>query len=319
MSPNRRRFVLAAILAIAITALAACGSDNKPAAAPESSPVPTPIPTDGITVDPRTDPAGFIASLPDDEAECAASAVGGDEVFLELVSSEEPWLVGVSDAELQVMGECFSDNTMRRVLVGQLELQAGGLTDETRACVSEHAAGINFAMMVSEEVVDPAPLASMMQAMFCLNAQERAAAQAYASGILDTEGAPIDALECAAVRMGGIDAFVEATAMFSDTAEFQEMPDLSGYGELMAAMIECGVVPEEEFEGLGLTAQQMVCLSRELDPRVWGLLITVGADPSFFDEATLQAIPQIFSDCGVDFESFMDRSYMGEEGMNEQY
>lgn len=153
MSLKKNRLAFAILALFAMTVLAACAT-SKPAstATPVPTATPTPVPVESIDIDPTVDPEGFLAALPSAEVDCAASAVGGMNMLIELISFEEGIRADISDPKLKVLASCMSDDTMRQVVVGQLKLETGGLSASTTACVAGHTDGIDFASMFSGKI-----------------------------------------------------------------------------------------------------------------------------------------------------------------------
>ncbi|MDA0232464.1 MAG: hypothetical protein O3B04_06090 [Chloroflexi bacterium] len=185
MSLKKNRLAVALISIAAVTALAACASAKAPA--PTNTPVPTatPVPVLAISIDPQTDPAGFLAALPAAEVDCASSAVGGIDELTELVSLSEDNTEGISRTQLSVLGSCISNSTVQRVVLGQLELETGGLSAETTACVTRYTDGIDFAGLFSGQVIGQDTVVSTLQALFCLSPAERKALESGDQSIIE--------------------------------------------------------------------------------------------------------------------------------------
>lgn len=263
MLTRGNRIILIVIAAFAVTALAACGtSSSSPTTTPEPSPTVTPVPVSAsITIDPEADPTGFLNALPQTEVQCAASAVGGQENLIRLVSRVDGNTDGISDQQLNIMASCVSDETVASIAIGQLELQAGTLSFTTKACVSRHIAEIDFSYFFDDSDIDANSTVASLQAIFCLTADERIALETSDLDLFDFgEIGGIAALECSIDAAGptGLQDYAEFTS-----GESSENAALAS--RFIPILIECGVMTDSDFEDTGITATQIACLFNELD------------------------------------------------------
>ena len=215
------RTALFAAVSIAMIAAIACGTDDSPdgpvAAAPE--PTATPVPTvssEPITADPNDDPAAFIAALPDAERQCLVDTLG-EATFGNLLAGQD-----ATAEDGKAILACVSDNTIQRVIVGQIIGQGGiELSDATLACIDDRLSTVDYhsiGSMFFDDALDVDGLSaddldteliaeaalSLFPAIFCLNDDERAALGSGGSGDAGEDdffsglltGTTIDALEC---------------------------------------------------------------------------------------------------------------------------
>ena len=208
------RGVVIAAVAVAMVAAIACGSDDTstesqaPAAGPTAAPLPT-VSSEPITADPDDDTAAFIAALPESERQCLVDTLG-EAVFGNLLDGEAP-----SEEDGTAILGCLSNDTIKRVIVGQVIGQGGiELSDVTLACIDDRLSTVDVLSLGSfffddsgdggedlntEQIAEVA--LSLFPAIFCLNDEERAGlgstesdGDSFFSGVLT--GSAIDALEC---------------------------------------------------------------------------------------------------------------------------
>ena len=182
---TRRIVPLLASLAVCL-AVTACGeseavSPATPAEAPSLEP---------ITAQLESEPSAFFEVIPTAERECVVAAWGQTR-FDGIVGGAVP-----TAQESEAASECLSDTTTARMMLGRLLAGAGELSDATLRCASQRLAAADLA-----GIRRPAGggVASLIQATFCLNAEERTALEASGGFAL---GASIDAFECLANEVG---------------------------------------------------------------------------------------------------------------------
>jgi hypothetical protein len=237
----RRRLALATLLSvIAVLALAACSSGAESPAetsVPTKLPTETPVPIIMISVNPETDPEGFLAALPAPEVDCATRAAGGHGRLVRLISSAGDEADGISDTQLRDLASCIGNDTIKGIFIGQLNIETGGLSDATIACISQHTDGIDFAGVFSGQVIETDAIVSTLQALFCLSPKERAAFETSGTELVsvDTLGG-IDALECAVDGVGP-----DGIQIFADMSGSSGEVDPLAVSKFMPRMIECGI------------------------------------------------------------------------------
>jgi len=278
----------------------ACGGAAEPTATPEptATAVPTatatPVPVAPISIDPIADPAGFLNALPSDEATCAADALGGRDRVLSMLEGE----LGdqrLTSSEADALNACLSDDTVRAVFIGQLEREAGTLSDATIVCIGEKVGGMAAASLFTEEPAADV-IISTLQGIFCLNDDERAAVSEseYVYGFGELGG--IDAVECVVNGVGptGLGELVG----LASADEY----DFAALGELFPLMIECGAIDDSEFEELGVSAEQIGCVLSELGEDGLALFDPTAAEP---DISELTSILGVFGTCGIELEDLL--------------
>ena len=304
----RQKSVVFSLLAAVLVVVVACSSVTPtPTAVPPTAtpvpptptpePTPTPVPVESITIDPTKDPAGFLEALPASEASCVTSALGGrDRVLAMLESALES--NPITPTEADAIDGCISDETVQSVFVGQLEREAGGLSDPTVICIGERIGGLSAAALFTDEPQVDATI-SLLKGIFCLNSEERAAISVSdaAYGFGDYGG--IDALECVVNGVGPTGLGDLMGALSSSDVDF------SGLSNLFPLLIECGALNDSVFEETGITADQVGCLLGELGESGLALLDPSAADPELGDLAAMFAA---LNACGIALEDLLERA-----------
>ena len=291
---------IAALMAVVI----ACSSSPKPTAAPvppTATRVPTatvtPVPVAPIEIDPIVNPIGFLRTLPADEATCAIDAVGGRDRMIALMSSS---LGGerLTVAEANALDNCFSEDTVNAIFIGQLSREAGGLSDDTIVCIGEQIGGMSAAGLFLEEPAADVIISSL-KGVFCLANDERARILASEAAYGFSELGGIDALECV-VNGAGPTGLTDLAGLYS-----AEEYDSSALGELFPIMIECGAIDDSEFEELGVSGGQVGCVLGELGEDGMALLDPTAGEPDLSD---LGALLGTLSNCGIEIDDLMGAS-----------
>ncbi len=283
------RTAVFAAVALAMMAVIACGSGDSstdtqaPTVAPD--PTATPVPTvssEPITADLDDDPAAFIAALPESERQCLVDTLG-EAVFGNLLAGEEP-----SDEDGRAILGCLSNDTIQRVIVGQVIAQGGiELSEATLACVDDRLSTVDFLSLGpfffddsddGGEDLDTQQIAevalSLFPAIFCLNDEERAAIGSAGSGGDDffgggLTGTTIDALECG-FDAAGPEGLVSLISIADEGALTGESLAVIGAvlaecGELFA---ESGLLDDDDGSGLfsgGLELPDGIAIPEGLD------------------------------------------------------
>lgn len=202
-----RRIVLGALFAALAFGLVACGGRETPTAAPPTEPptptatpaptaTPTPAPLKPITVNPTTDPTGFLNQLPTSERDCLNQKLGPNGFTSMVQQNSEP-----SSDQIAALKACLSSNTMARLFVGGMATQAHvELSTATLECMNGHLQGADLASLFtktgSSSAISSSTVRAVLPALFCLNQQERTALeQGQGGGGIGNVGS-ISALEC---------------------------------------------------------------------------------------------------------------------------
>jgi hypothetical protein len=303
MALKKNRLMIALLAAGAMAIFAACASAQSPTVTPTPTATPTPTPLQVISIDPQTDPAAFLAALPSAEVNCATSAVGGRDNLIELVSMPEDGAKSISHTQMNLLPSCFSSDTVMRVVIGQLELETGGLSKETSSCVAQYTDGINFASMFSGTAEGPETVISTLQAVFCLSPEERRALESSDQSIIEvTELGGIDALECAVDGAGS-----DGLAVFGNMFEADGSVDPLAVGKFIPLLIDCGVMDDSSLQTSRLTSEQFSCLFDQLDPETLSGLMNATANPSSTINLTRGVeLLAAMTECGLDLQELID-------------
>ena len=290
---------ITAIMAVAI----ACSSEAPtptpvpPTPTPTATPTPTPVPVKPIEIDPAADPVGFLSSLPESEAACAVDALGGRDRVLAMLESG----VGSSKlttAEADALDGCLSNETVQAVFIGQLSKDAGTLSDDTVACITDKTRGMSAAGLFMEQPATDSVISSL-QGIFCLNHDERASLSTVESNYGFSEFGGIDSLECVVNGVGptGLQDLLGIAG--------QSGMDIAALGDLFPLMIECGAIDNSTFEETGFTADQVGCVISELGADGLALLDPDGAEP---DLSQLGPLLLALGTCEIEIEELFGGS-----------
>ena len=252
--PTRARRCAAAVVLLLALAIAACGPEPTPTPTPTATPSPTPTPTATPTPLPPT-PTPTPAPLPKvdpgepGEFTITESTTGAD--VMALLSESEIACVGAEidpEAAQALLGaplvenldlldafpiECLATEKAVILSIALLDAQAGGLTDETKACLgalyAEHPA-----MLSPEAQNSPEAAAFGIEYILCLTDEEADAI----TGPADGEAMPFKPsdLRCVMEQTGGVEAL--APLMGGDS---EDPPDPAALFALMAAFGACGI------------------------------------------------------------------------------
>ncbi len=297
----RKKSVVFSLLAAVFVVVVACTSATPTPIPPSPTPEPTatPVPLEPITIDPKKDAVGFLEALPASEISCLSGALGGSGRVLEILESALD-SDAVTLAEAEAINGCISDETVGRVFVGQIEREAGGLSDATVVCIGEQIGGLSAAALFTDEPAADAVI-SLLKGVFCLNGEERSAVSdsAVAYGFGDYGG--IDALECVINGVGptGLGDLMGALSGGSSGGEI----DFSAISDLFPLLIECGALDDSVFEESGVTADQVGCLLGELGEGGLALLDPDAASPELGDLAEMFSA---LDACGIALEDMLD-------------
>lgn len=250
------RWIMLPIAALATVALvfAACGEDEAPAPATSPPPVDTPAPTSApipamtsladITAD--STGADLISAISAEEAQCLRTAVG-DTAY-----------EAIQDLPLSTSGmgfdtfplHCLSPDNATDLSVAMISLQAGGLSDQSLACIKDVFTGLG---VPSEAMSMADSMRSFITMQLCLTDEE---AQALSGPVPAGDALPLPSqLRCVAEQTDLENLFIvyEAFADLDPSAEPPvPSPEMLGaVGEIMAAQEACGIPTIVQGEGSG--------------------------------------------------------------------
>ena len=255
------------VLVLALTAgalvVAACGESATatpvptPTPVPTATPVPTPTPMPTATpaptptpammslsdIDETTTGAELIAALSEDEADCLRAAIGdaGYEIIKNLTLSE-------SAASFDMFPlECLGTDNAIDLTVAMMSLQAGGLSNDSQACIKDVFAEMG---VPSETMSETDAMRSFIAMQLCLTDEEAQALDM--SGGEDPLPLPSQ-LRCVSEQTELENLFIVYQA-FADLDSSAEPPTPSpemmmAWNEIVAAQEACGIPTMTQGDG----------------------------------------------------------------------
>ena len=229
-----------AVLGAALLALAAACASPTPTPTPTPSPTPTPtatptpVPTPTPTAAMRVSGVvwrDLVGGLSPAEAGCLRDQIGGDAYEALL---DQP-VFGGETALTDIPLDCLEQETAVDVIIGQLDAQAGGLSQESETCLRETFTSVEFGML-GESAVNPsggdlgAVIGPAIGLAYCLSDEEAAAIS-----VADIIGEPLFEIICVVERVDIGELF--ATVVDPDAAE----EDADAALALLQALSECGI------------------------------------------------------------------------------
>lgn len=204
------------------------------------TPTPTPEPTPDammpqpeagsiadLVIDESTTVGDLMAALSESEVSCLRDAVGeatlGAVMNLPLASAP----AGAMDA---LPFECLAPESAIGISIAMMSAAAGGLSAETRGCISALAMENPSVLGIGAEPEDPTELFSTaIQIQLCMSDEEAARLAADSGEAMP----PPSVMRCMEEQLGSLE---DLLALF-----FGGEPDLAALGELMAAAETCGL------------------------------------------------------------------------------
>lgn len=153
----------AAVLLAAL--LAACGGGTDPT--PTPTPTPTPVPR--LDVASADSLGALMAQLPTSETACLRDALGAERYQALLAQPPRLSASGLPDA---AAGGCFSGETLLLLTIAGLELEAGGLSEQSAACVRNAFGAVEFTSGDGDADTQTAAFGAITGLLFCLTDDE---------------------------------------------------------------------------------------------------------------------------------------------------
>ena len=234
---------------------------------------------DLIMVSPEEDPASFLQSIPEAERNCLVEHVGEDRI--------EDFIKGTSPGEEEIILQCVSEETVRRVMLGMLAMEAGGLADHEISCLTSTLADVRFLDFIGQE-------GSLLEQVLLPYASARCL--------------PYEKLESIGI-VGQDGQFVHTISQVRcvfEQGDDETLAQLTGANESDAVtqlLENCGVVLwGPGIDGSGEpTEGQPACLSEAIGPDALQELIDGQRTPT---DAELEAM----SACGINIDTRFDES-----------
>ena len=227
-------------------------------------PSPTIVPFKPIILDPQKD--SLFEALSETESSCLADKLGGREKAASVIDlSYTSGLLGSSlSAEgLEATSKCISQQTIDELIVGQMTVDSTGICDSTVNCIRKKTSGVPIEIILAITTQDIAfdSIFVLLQSALCLNMKERENISKSESFFGFSEFGGINAIECAASKLGPINLTDVLEALEVDDPG--DAFDLSKIPEHLPLLIECHVLDDSTFESTGLSASQISCLLKE--------------------------------------------------------
>ena len=227
-------------------------------------PSPTIVPFQPITLDRQKD--SLFEALPAYESSCLADNLGGREKAASVIDlSYTSGLLGSSlSAEvLDATNKCITQQTVDELIVGQMTVDSVGISDTTVNCIREKTSGVPIEIILATTTQDIAfdSIFVLLQSALCLNIQERENVSKSESFFGFSEFGGINAIECAANKLGPTDLMNVLEAFRTDDSG--KLFDFSMIPDQVPLLIECGLIGDSAFASTGLSAQQIGCLLKE--------------------------------------------------------
>ena len=213
---------------------------------PTATPVPTPTPAmmSLSDIDETTTGAELIASLSEGEADCLRAAIGDAsyEAMQDLTLSESD--MGFDTFPLQ----CLEPDNAIDLSIAMMSLQAGGLSDDSRACIKDVFADLG---VPGEGMSMTDSMRSFITMQLCLTDEE---AQAMSGPVPEEDAFPLPSqLRCVSEQTDLENLFIVYQA-FADLESSTEQPTPSpemtkAVAEIMAAQETCGIPTIIQGEG----------------------------------------------------------------------
>ena len=200
------------------------------------------------------------------ESSCLADKLGGREKAASVIDlSYTSGLLGSSlSAEgLDATNKCITQQTIDELIVGQMTVDSTGISDTTVNCIRKKTSGVPIEIILAITTQDIAfdSIFVLLQSALCLNMQERESISKSESFFGFSEFGGINAIECAASKLGPINLTDVLEALEVDDPG--DAFDLSKIPEHLPLLIECHVLDDSTFESTGLSASQISCLLKE--------------------------------------------------------
>ena len=227
-------------------------------------PSPTIVPFKPIILDPQKD--SLFEALPETESSCLADNLGGTEKAASVIDlSYTSGLIGSSlSAEgLDATNKCITQQTIDELIVGQMTVDSVGISDTTVNCIREKTSGVPIEIILAITTQDIAfdSIFVLLQSALCLNIQERENVSKSESFFGFSEFGGINAIECAANKLGPINLTDVLEALqVDDSGDVFDLSKIPGH---LPLLIECHVLDDSTFESTGLSASQISCLLKE--------------------------------------------------------
>jgi len=261
--------ILIAILTIITAFLFSCAGTVKESETIEEptliptiipSPTPTPVSMRIIDIDPMYDPNRFISEIPVSEINCLSNALGSKQILVDLISAE-PGTVYIDQEQAKVSDACLSNKTIERIIIGQLDLHSGGLSQNSVDCIKDRTGGSgSFVYLFAKDPPDETYL-TILQALFCIDTEERMIFESSRLGKLTSALGGIEKIECIVNEIGPL-GLNKLGSIFNSlpTILYENQDSLDS----LLPLLSCGYL-DKQLDVAGITSFEAICLLEHAD------------------------------------------------------
>jgi hypothetical protein len=284
---GRKKLALlrAGAFSLLLLALVAACNDEDPT--PTSTP--TVLPPISVTAD--STGGDIFSQLPASEQTCLEEALDTNEFEQLLVAGIYGDVLSFLNAEEVI--DCFSNDSVVRLFIGELVSEAGVLSDGTITCIRNTLGSVDLQTVLSRGTTGgQSALGGLTGMLLCLTEEE--AERISLRDLLDSDQGDVLTLADVRCLAEHVDLKeLEALVSGPDNLEFPE--------SLLTALVECGTFTEGDLGidfdlPLGLEAKQIMCVADALGPEAMQA-ITSGS------RLTTTAEMQAIFSCGIDLNS----------------
>lgn len=233
-----------------------------PTIIPSPTPTPTPIPMRIIDIDPMYDPNRFISEIPVSEINCLSNTLGNKQILVDLISGE-PGTVYIDQEQAKTSDACLSNKTIERIIIGQLDLHSGGLSQNSVDCIKDRTGGSgSFVYLFAKDPPDESYL-TILQALFCIDTEERMIFESSRLGKLTAALGGIEKIECIVNEIGPL-------GLNKLGSIFNSLPTIlyenQGSLDSLRPLLSCGYL-DKQLDVAGITSFEAICLLEHADKK----------------------------------------------------
>jgi hypothetical protein len=206
------------------------------------------------------DPNRFISEMPVSEINCLSNALGSKQILIDLISAE-PGTVYIDQEQAKTSDACLSNKTIERIIIGQLDLHAGGLSQNSVDCIKDRTGGSgSFVYLFAQDPPDETYL-TILQALFCIDTEERMIFESSRLGKLTSALGGIEKIECIVNEIGPL-RLNKLGSIFNSlpTILYENQGSLDSLRPLLA----CGYL-DKQLDVAGITSFEAICLLEHAD------------------------------------------------------
>jgi hypothetical protein len=213
-----------------------------------------------IDIDPMYDPNRFISEMPVSEINCLSNALGSKQILINLISAE-PGTVYIDQEQAKTSDACLSNKTIERIIIGQLDLHTGGLSQNSVDCIKDRTGGSgSFVYLFAKDPPDETYL-TILQALFCIDTEERMIFESSRLGKLTSALGGIEKIECIVNEIGPL-GLNKLGSIFNSlpTILYENQDSLDS----LLPLLSCGYL-DKQLDVAGITSFEAICLLEHAD------------------------------------------------------